>query len=336
MKKVIALVASLGLFITLTGCKKKKITEFRYDGKGYMKRAVLVRKESGEEFGDVSREDFVYNENGLLLYDLCYWSWDGEKFEIDEKNVYEYNSNNQLIRVTTYEPDVKKEELVPAKKYEYTYSSNNQISKEYYHYSGADFYIASKHERVYDSNNNLITDTYYSHSSGSMLFEHKTEYTYNSSNQLIKEEDFEPGFNGDTELFKLCLINYSYDASGNKILEEYEDYKDESYKYKKEFEYNSNNQVVKEQTYYIEEAGSTNYVLGSKEEYTYDASNNILMYKEEILDEESKTFYLKKKEEYTYDTNNRLTKMKDFTNYDKLLSGHSVTLTYDYEYIYYD
>ena len=71
--------ALLGVFLLcgITGCgnnknNKKTATEFKYDGKGYMVRELISASENGKRVNYKARRDMIYNEKGLLLYDLNY------------------------------------------------------------------------------------------------------------------------------------------------------------------------------------------------------------------------------------------------------------------------
>ena len=331
MKKILTIALSVCLFASLTGCKKnKKVTEFKYDGKGYMQKAMIHSKESTEEIGEFSRKDLIYNEKNLLVYDIEYlYVMKNKKpvYDIYKMDEYEYNDNNQLIRVIYKEKDEDTDSLKPRGKSVYKYTSNNLTTSEFHHYNGSSYFLTAKNEMTYDSNNNLLTDTSYTHSDGSMTMDHKIEYTYNTSNQVIKEEHF------GRDSFKLLSYSYTYDDNGNKTLEEYDDYKDIILKHKFEYEYDSNNNLVKKYYYAGGNDGSANYTLDEKEEYTYNSLNNISTYKKYILF--NNEFVLHINEDYTYDASNKLTKKASVKNYCGNNRDTTITATYDYEYIEY-
>lgn len=336
--------ALLGVFLLcgITGCgnnknNKKTATEFKYDGKGYMVRELISASENGKRVNYKARRDMIYNEKGLLLYDLNYdFIIENGGYTIYTKDVYEYNSSDQLIRKTYYELD-DNDELTPRGKSEYTYTSNNMTLEEYSIYNTDHFFTTRRDEKTYDANNNLLTHTTYTNGSGTMKFNHRIEYSYNSSNQLIKEEHFQPGYgDNNPEDFKLISTNYSYDSNGNLILEEYEDYKDIYLKHKNEYEYNSNNKVVKKLNYRGGEDGSANYVLIEKYEYTYDEANNLKVYKEEELDDDKVNFILHKKDTYTYNESNKLINKEEETHINGVKEIMFISYTRNYEYITYE
>ncbi len=341
MRKVEAL---LGVFLLcgIAGCgnnkKTKKIaTEYKYDGKGYMVRELTSGSENGKKVSYKARRDKIYNEDGLLLYDLNYdFIIENGGYTIYTKDVYEYNSSNQLIRTTYYELD-DNDELTPRGKWEYTYTSNNVTLEEYSIYNTDHYFLTRKDEKTYDANNNLLTHATFTQSDGFSRFDHKVEYSYNSLNQLIKEEHFQPGFGyNNPENFKLTSTNYSYDSNGNLILEEYEDYKDIYLKHKNEYEYDSNNKLVNKLYYHGGEDGSANYVLIEKYEYTYDENNNLKVYKEEELDNDKVNFILHKKDTYTYDESNKLIKKVEETHINGVKEIAKIEYSRNYEYITYE
>ena len=173
---------------------------------------------------------------------------DAEEDSVSQWREYEYDSSDNLIKLTSYSGDGS---IMSWTEYEYD-RSNNMIKETNYGKNGTPDKTT---EYEYDNSNNLIKETQ----------DFKSfEYQYDSSNRLIKKKEY--GNYGDL----VSYVEYEYDNSNN-VVKETTYHSDDRIAYWTEYQYDSSNNLVKELFYYIADiAEYTTY-------YSYDENSKLIL-----------------------------------------------------------
>lgn len=188
MKKLLALILSLLLVLTLAGCSEKEDVEY-YISKSYIKH----------DTGDINLSEKTYDENWNLLLD--YTTLNGN---FASKVEYEYSEDYTILTTKTtsaiYEQDSSKTirtfdekgQVIKAENYdgnqyirttEYTYDENGEMI--FIKSTQPENDSVTTIQRIFDDNGNLVTyiqDTGY--------YVSRYEYTYDKNNHRIREEHY--------------------------------------------------------------------------------------------------------------------------------------------------
>ncbi len=273
--------------------------------------------------------EYEYDSNKNIIKKIrCYYDKSnnrGTKTVI----VYEYDSNNMEIKsssITYNSEDVAGDTV----EHEFTYDVNGNLIKRYSKGYTDNIYGATIWDYTYDDNNNLLTEkcTYIKYDKdGNETERHISsyvEYVYslNGNRYLIKEQytDYEyddywnlVGENGYAIIsddLKLLIRETTYTYSYNTF----------NYKQTLEYEYDENNNKIKQYYKYYDK----NNNLTSNSVCKYDSEGNLIII--------SKTTYKDDKvnSKYEYDEIGREAKKTTF-NYD---SNGDVSNSYVFEYEY--
>ncbi len=167
------------------GCQKEEdLPVFKSpEGNLKLKRVLRYNSLNLDEPYQIA-EEYEYDEKGRIsMISAPYESDDSIKYKLFY-NVYEYNSEGMLAKITCYNRNIYSETgYLNLRNYIYTYSAKGQIEKEYIEFP----VISSFEYSLYKYNNNRLdrvekyktdTDELYS----------QVLFTYDHSGKLIKEQ----------------------------------------------------------------------------------------------------------------------------------------------------
>jgi len=208
---------------------------------------------------------FFY-ENGKRTTVLLRWTT-GEVGEYgdSQKDLYTYDSQNNLIEILTQEPHI--EGWMDIQKRTYSYDAQNNLIEELYQeeWEGV---VKDWYKKTYSYNEqNMVKEMLYESGMGSGDFSRKEIYSYNELNNLsemlcqrLKSEQWEIN----------SKATYTYDTYNNLIEELEQMWGSEQWKTlsKKTYKYNSQNNMIEYLWQLV--VSNSNY----KFTYTYDDNNN--------------------------------------------------------------
>lgn len=240
-------------------------------------RIKLSKSFEGDENNVYSTDEYVYDENGVLLREgtLVYEYddkgnvikktryMDPELTQIYYYNEYTYDDNGNMLSDIPYNINFIDYKPVKSEYETFEYDENNRLSMRYRYWGelvvAADT-ITFSYSYTYDEDGKLIRmNTYYE---GDPSFDSGyTLYIYDENGLLTKEEEHNSAGNLLTE------YNYSYDERGNLLLKEgyYCEFGDAELFEKYAYAYDDNNNMIMESI--IEMYPESEYAYGTLYEW---------------------------------------------------------------------
>lgn len=140
---------------------------------------------NGSSWVDSFKTDYQFN-NGLVISEI-YQEWAGSGWLPDNKDEYMYDGLSRLISHTNYYYDASSTSFIPQDKFQYNYTSNNDVSEIIYQTnSGGTLVNYNKVSILYNANNKIISETYLDWTGGVYVPDTKYEYVYDAMNRVIK------------------------------------------------------------------------------------------------------------------------------------------------------
>lgn len=316
MKKVLALLLTVALLLSLTACGSKKAEEKKGEDKTtdenkptastaelYEKAAALIEDGDYEEAYLLLKDvkDTKANEDLIALKNTLVWlPIEIVSSEPDDRLVYTYDDNGNLVKVvrgeflnatSTYDADgnclTYECEGVDSYRLTYTYDSAGNLIKEWDS-------RGSQSDYTYDANGNCLTKAkspFYPNNINRIIQTNKTTYTYDTNGNCLTEVRTISVADGEEQ--HEATYTYTYDANGNCLTKERivpvadgEEWREPTYTYT----YDANgNCLTKEEPIY-----------GKKTTYTYDTAGNLL------AEELTSAYGSGHKRTYTYDSEGNL------------------------------
>ena len=228
----------------------------------------------------------------------------------DEKYVYQYDDNNNIILGLYYNWDSAANAWVENEKYEAQYDSNKNLTVRIsYVYSSGGEYV-TKSEYQYDANNNVILALYYNwdNATNTWLYygTNKCANQYDANNHLtgvtvsyldndtntwilFGESEFQYDSNGN----RTGIISFLWDSAANAWVE--------NVKY--EAQYDANNNLIESVNYDWDRYVKNTWVEKSKTVGQYDAGNHLTLKTCYDWDSNTNTWEASYKYEYQIDFN---------------------------------
>jgi len=212
----------------------------KYNPDGQISESVYLYKIEGATSW---KDEYIYDENNRLTQKIN-WLWDEyeQKWGLNQKDVYQYNSEGQQVERQYFTINSSQIwELI--RKYEYTYASNGEVASD----------------TQYNIENNVWQPI------------RRTIYEYNALDKITLraeqnwQEDFQDWANIQAD-------EYTYDAVGNKLTETYTRWDQQTLSFQEsrryEYQYDHNNNLVE----YIFELGGAigQYFPYVRDIYTYN------------------------------------------------------------------
>ena len=247
-------------------------------------------------FSDLGEQEFTYgwanqyvdsvafNENNFLQQVVRgHWSPDSTTFYFHTKKDYDYDANDSLTQITTFNIDMTDNSWITESREEFVYESGKTTYTYYLtDYVSDSLRKTNLRETLYNSNGFISSETIYyrSASSDSLVGDTKYEYSYHADGIHVFESQYYKFDVAQNKWIPQEKMEYpTYDSFGNKteIIKSTWDVSTENWKlFSKQINnYNSNNIATLLSTYAWNE--SINDWLGySKYEYIYDENDNLI------------------------------------------------------------
>jgi hypothetical protein len=234
MKANMALIGTCCLMILFSACQKgKDFPEFKLNqGNAKLKQILLFASLDSEKPISIV-EEYEYDEKGRISKSSSPMYQDGVIVGTIKYNLYEYDSSDQLTKITNFNANLNSPTgFINLKNTTYTYSSDGRKEKEFIDYPIAGL----KESFIYSyQKNQLVRITKYDNKNA---LESYIEYQYDKSGKLIKELSF--AFDGRCTFYtihtysgllqtksevylyqgneKIRLINRTFDNNNNLII----------------------------------------------------------------------------------------------------------------------
>ncbi|NPV00981.1 MAG: hypothetical protein HPY53_06340 [Brevinematales bacterium] len=309
------------VIVTKDGKEKALDLKYLYDGSGNLLEENTY--ENGEAL--TYKQEYVCDASGCVLEKTSFYkSQFDNKPKLTEKNVYTYDSANNVTSVKVYDYNGTLKDIM-----NYAYNSQKNIVEKahilnggkvdyatMYHYSGDELKVlysytykggvySTVHKFLYDANGNLIQKYRFTPEGKLDGF---TKYILNQKNKITDEVYY----NEKTQVE--YTLKYTYDAKGN-LTEQNEVYPDNSKGYRYVYAYDAKGFLTLE----------TDYDPDGKIDSTYKYVNNPAGKSQELTcaGPDGKMQY---RIEYLYTPEGKLAKEKKY-NQDNMLE-------YTYQYIF--
>ncbi|HSO88614.1 MAG TPA: T9SS type A sorting domain-containing protein [Draconibacterium sp.] len=225
-----------------------------------------------------------FNENNLLQrYLRGHWSPDSTTFYYQTKKDYEYDANDSLTQITTFNIDNTDNSWITESREEYIYESGKTTYTYYLtNYVSDTLRKTNLRETLYNSNGFIISEIKYyrSASSDSLVGDTKYEYSYHADGIHVFESQYYRFDVAQNKWIPQEKMQYpTYDSFGNKteIVKSIWDVSTENWKFFSKLinNYNSNNIATLLSSYSWNES-INDWVGYSKYEYIYDENDNLI------------------------------------------------------------
>ena len=170
------------------GYNESHFVEYEYDGNKRIRRTVM--KPNGAEYYVSGFETYVYNDEGLMdsMYQYVPATNGSNDFKLLSYTTYTYDADGTLVGDETYSnSDFFSDEVVMVQdnKNVYSYDSEGNLLTvvgNFYEPTVSAYINAYKYEYTYDGNGDMRRMTYYLAANGgtSWASEHYIDYSYNS------------------------------------------------------------------------------------------------------------------------------------------------------------
>ncbi|MBR5252029.1 MAG: hypothetical protein IKV52_04325 [Oscillospiraceae bacterium] len=248
MKKFIALLLSLAMFLSLAGCGNSESTNIPADstseesssgiqvGDGYVLGESATTQESISEINTNPVRSELYHYEGAHIADVSYqYDSKGNLVQRDLVWTDEYGGTTETMK---YEYDAHGNVVAQHQSYSY----GDYVDSKTYTYTDGKLTQSTEYgntiDYIYNDKNQLVEkNTYWDDGTLS----NKTVYTYDSNGNRTKQEDYY----GDGELNMTYLWTYNADGTVAEQVEDYGKYGTASYKYY----YNDDKQLKKTESY---------------------------------------------------------------------------------------
>ena len=226
----------------------------------------------------------AFNENKLLQQVVRgHWSPDSTVFNNIMKKEYEYNTNDSLTQITTFNIDMTDNSWKTESREEYIYDSGKTTYTYYLtDYVSDSLRKTNLRETLYNSNGFIISETkyYLSGVSDSLVGDSKYEYSYHADGIHVFESQYYRFNIAQNKWIPQEKMKYpTYDSFGNKteIIKSIWDVSTENWKFFSKLinNYNSNNIATLLSTYAWNES-INDWVGYGKYEYNYDDNDNLI------------------------------------------------------------
>ena len=183
-------------------------------------------------------EEYEYDEENRISKVSSPMYQEGEIVGTIKYDLYEYNSQGQLIKIENFNANSNSPTgYINLKNYTYTYSNNGKKEKEYieypqigsfaytlYKYDNGKLSRIEKYERNSDDLESYVINKY--DNSGNLIKE--TSFSKNGNPVFYKQHTYENGLNVQTDIFggedmkeHVSEIINTYDKNGNLIIREF-------------------------------------------------------------------------------------------------------------------
>lgn len=221
-----------------------------------------------------TKYESIYDDNSNLLSKTTSSCFDDSgKYKYATKDVYTYNSSNQLTISIRYNANYNGEawDEDPAFTSTYTYDDANRLIKKYTDYTSE----AVEYNFKYDSNNNLI-EAISSHGSDSNLTPgEKVEYTYDSNNNKTSRIDYRYAWLLE-EFVPEIKYEMTYDSNNNILSNTFSSYNEKTSEFelkeKETYAYNDLGKKIYKADYCFDVDGDK-WVLKGETKVTYKTYN---------------------------------------------------------------
>lgn len=227
------------IIIIASSCQKDDDSfENGINQNGAKLKRILLYSSIDSEFPLSIVEEYEYDEENKISKVSSPMYQDGEIVGTIKYDLYEYNSQGQLIRIENYNSNSNSPTgYINLKNYTYTYSNNGKKEKEYieypqigsfaytlYKYDNGKLSRIEKYERNSDDLESYVINEY--DNSGNLIKE--TSFSKNGNPILYKQHSYESGLNVQTDIFggedmkeHLSEIINTYNENNNLIIREF-------------------------------------------------------------------------------------------------------------------
>jgi len=264
---------------------------------------IKKEHESYDVWINSSMNTYTLDDNGNILTDL-YEFWLNEEWNPSSKITYTYNENMQL-QYTLYQYWNNNNSWLDGYKSTNTYDANgNLLIQLVEQWLNNEWVNLMKYSITLDNNGNATQVTKENWENNAWIYEWKESMLNDDNgNQLTYMlEKFE-----NNEWVKYILKTNTYDENGNKLTYLHQEWENNTWKnsYRFTYTYNENEKIATDiREYWVNDAWELNYTYT----YTYNSDGNLInILKEETINFGGTTTTYFYKQEYTYDANENIT-----------------------------